>query len=287
MVGPRCLLGFGALLLVLTGCGAHAAAVHPTLHGRVDVGGYKLYIDCTGTGSPTVVLDAGYSSYSADWSEEQPGVASFTRVCSYDRAGLGKSDPRKKSPGTSDQVVKELDTLLHRAHIPGPYVLAGHSLGGMNARLYAYRHRSEVAGMVEVDAAVEGLCTSSFSGCPYGGEDIDIIASMAQVRSATHGVIKGSLGNLPLVVLSNGLGYGDGNPADDRVWQSFQKQLPGASTNSIHVVALHSDHFIPIAQPELVTQAIRDVVMAVRSRSHKVPACGLAFTRLGGGCVRP
>lgn len=287
MVGPRCLLGFGALLLVLTGCGAHAAAARPTLHGRVDVGGYKLYIDCTGRGSPPVVLDAGYSSYSADWTEEQPAVSSFTRVCSYDRAGLGKSDPRKKSPGTSDQEVEELNTLLHRAHIPGPYVLAGHSLGGMNVRLYAYRHRSEVAGMVEVDAAVEGLCTSSFSGCPSGGEDIDVIASMAQVRSATHGVIKGSLGNLPLVVLSNGLGYGDGNATDDRVWQSFQKRLPDASTNSIHVVALHSNHFIPIAQPRLVIQAIREVVMAVRSRSHEALVCGQAFTTLDGRCVRP
>ncbi len=180
MAAPRYLFGLGVLLLILTGYTAPTAEIHPLLHGKVDVGGYKLYIDCTGTGRPTVVLDGGYGHGVDWWNVVQPAVASFTRVCSYDRAGVGNSDPRKMSAGTSDQVVKELHTLLRNAHIPGPYVLAGHSLGGLNIRLYAHQHRSQVAGIVEVDGAVEGLCTSGFSACPSGDEDIDIIASMAQ-----------------------------------------------------------------------------------------------------------
>jgi len=290
MAAPRYLFGLGVLLLILTGYTAPTAEIHPLLHGKVDVGGYKLYIDCTGTGRPTVVLDGGYGHGVDWWNVVQPAVASFTRVCSYDRAGVGNSDPRKMSAGTSDQVVKELHTLLRNAHIPGPYVLAGHSLGGLNIRLYAHQHRSQVAGIVEVDGAVEGLCTSGFSACPSGDEDIDIIASMAQVRAATRGVITGSLGTLPLVVLSNGLGYNPGGPTrDNQLWQRFQNLLPSASTNSIHVVALHSDYLILVAgeQPALVTQALREVVMAVRSPAHKLPSCGQALTRLGGRCVRP
>src|SRR5437660_2176721 len=94
----------------------------------IDVGGYRLHINCTGTGSPTVILDAGLGGSSLDWSKVQPAVARFTRVCSYDRAGYGWSDTGP-GPRTSQQIVRELHLLLVHAQLHGPYVLAGHSLG--------------------------------------------------------------------------------------------------------------------------------------------------------------
>src|SRR6185437_3838481 len=113
------------------------AAHYPAPGKLVDIGGYKLHINCTGTGSPTVILDAGLGGTSLDWSKVQPAVAHFTRVCSYDRAGYGWSE---SGPGlrTSQQIVKELHLLLAHAQINGPYVLVGHSAGGLNMRLYAY-----------------------------------------------------------------------------------------------------------------------------------------------------
>src|SRR5713226_519244 len=123
------------------------ASRYPAPGKLIDVGGYRLHINCTGTGSPTVILDAGLGGTSLDWSKVQPAVAHFTRVCSYDRAGYGWSDTGP-GPRTSQQIVKELHLLLMHAQISGPYILVGHSLGGLNMRLYAYRYPGEVAGMV-------------------------------------------------------------------------------------------------------------------------------------------
>ena len=120
----------------------------------VDVNGYKLHIHCTGIAGPTVVLEAGMGGNSFEWSLVQPEVAKFTRVCSYDRAGNGWSD-ESTYPRTSSQIVEELHTLLAQANIPGPYILVGHSFGGINVRLYASRYPDEVAGLVLIDASHE------------------------------------------------------------------------------------------------------------------------------------
>src|SRR5947209_11783037 len=137
------------------------ASHYPPPGKLVDIGGYRLHIHCTGTGSPTVILDAGLGETSLDWSKVQPGVARFTRVCSYDRAGYGWSESGP-GPRTSQQIVKELHLLLVHAQISGPYILVGHSLGGLNMRLYAYRYPGEVAGMVLLDA------TSEHQFAPFG-----------------------------------------------------------------------------------------------------------------------
>lgn len=117
----------------------------------VDVGGYQLHINCTGEGSPTVVLESAAAATSAHWSWVQPKVATGTRVCAYDRAGMGWSD-RGPKPRDGHQIATELHTLLTRAGVPGPYVLVGHSFGGLYVRTYAADYPGEVAGMVLVDA---------------------------------------------------------------------------------------------------------------------------------------
>ncbi len=120
----------------------------------VDVGGYQLHIHCAGEGGPTVVLEAGMASSSLDWALVQPEIAKFTKVCSYDRAGMGWSQ-ESPNPRTSTHMVEELHTLLKNAQVPGPYILVGHSFGGINIRLYANRYPDEVFGLVLVDSSHE------------------------------------------------------------------------------------------------------------------------------------
>jgi pimeloyl-ACP methyl ester carboxylesterase len=120
----------------------------------VDLGGWRLHLHCTGEGEPTVVFVSGGGDFSFDWSLVQPEVARFTRACAYDRAGAAWSDPGP-TPRTMKQEVYELHTLLHKAGVDEPYVLVGHSYGGLLVRLYAERYPDELAGMVLVDALHE------------------------------------------------------------------------------------------------------------------------------------
>ena len=215
---------------------------HPMPGQRIDVGGYKMHIDCLGQGTPTVILDSGLGDSYISWHKVQPEIAKFTRVCSYDRAGLGYSDS-SPHPRTSKVMAEELHTLLHNAGISPPYVLVGHSMGGFNVRLFTSLYRSEVAGMVLVDSShpeqqkrfpqalndldktwvreQEFLEYSMPFGIPrllgFCGNDAEIRASDCNFHSLREGVAElkaisesaaqtaatGSLGDLPLAVLSH------------------------------------------------------------------------------------
>jgi pimeloyl-ACP methyl ester carboxylesterase len=215
---------------------------HPMPGELVDVGGYKMHIDCIGQGSPTVILDAGLGDSFVSWSKVQPRIAKFARACSYDRAGIGYSDPSPR-PRTSKDFAEELHILLHNAGIPPPYLLVGHSMGGFDVRLYASLYPSEVAGMVLVDSshpeqqkrlppAINDLDATwlreqeffEFT-MPFGiprllgfcGNDPAVRAVDCNFHSAREGVAElkaisesaaqtaatGSLGDTPLVVLSH------------------------------------------------------------------------------------
>ena len=157
-----------AALVLITQSASASDSVNPYARAQqlVDVGnGRRLNLYCSGSGAPTVVLDAGLDGSSMyTWRKVQPLIAKHVRVCSYDRAGYGFSDPGVRPDDTSAHV-EDLHALLHNARVPGPYVLAAHSLGGFDARLYADRYRSEVAGMVLV--APEELDENSFDAI-YG-----------------------------------------------------------------------------------------------------------------------
>jgi pimeloyl-ACP methyl ester carboxylesterase len=123
-------------------------------HQLIDVGGRRLNLYCLGHGSPTVILDGGLGDDVTEWRDVQDPIARQTRVCAYDRAGYGFSDPGP-TPRTAAALDADLEALLHAADLRPPYVLVGASLAGLHVRLFADRHRSEVAGMVLVDPSFE------------------------------------------------------------------------------------------------------------------------------------
>src|ERR671933_287519 len=130
---------------------AAEARAHPAPGQLIDVGGHRLHLSCTGAGTPTVVLEPGASEMSSNLGWITPAVARDTRVCVYDRAGRGWSEPAATAQDGA-QIATDLHTLLQRGHVPGPYVLAGHSFGGLYVLTFAARYPDEVAGMVLVDA---------------------------------------------------------------------------------------------------------------------------------------
>src|SRR5215217_6402640 len=156
------LLGLIVVLLALAVAGAIYQAIATELAERaypppgqmVDVGGYSLHINCVGQGTPTVVLEAGLGDFSAQWVRVQREVSDTTRVCAYDRAGMGWSEMGPE-PRDAKQITSELHTLLEGANIEDPYVLVGHSFGGMYMQTYAARYPDEVAGVALVDSSTD------------------------------------------------------------------------------------------------------------------------------------
>ena len=251
----------------------------PELEAWVDVDGHHLYIHCTGTGSPAVILEAGYHDTAGTWSLVKPEIATFTRACAYDRAGLGQSEPGS-GPEDAGHVVEELHTLLENAGLQGPYVLVGHSLGGPYVRLYAGRYREDVAGLVLVDSAHPDQFRRQAAvlppESPGDSESVkfyrDWFASATPDPTLGPSLFEpGSLGDLPLAVLT----AMDKRRADDfpealnqqfnQIWMELQEELAQLSTDSIHLLAWDSQHFVQQDQPELVVETVRQVVEAART----------------------
>ena len=257
------------VLLALLAVAAGAPAAAGTR--KIDVGGYRLNLRCLGEGSPVVVLDAGAGDNQETWEWVVPEVRKFTKVCSYDRAGLGRSDAGP-TPRTSERIVVELHALLSRAGVRGPYVLAGHSFGGLNVRLYAARHPELVAGLVLVDAtpdeypAVEAdlldrasrekLRTSlSLAPPAYEDELASLAESAASVRAA--GPVTAPTRILTAV-------HRDDSEEFRAVWSDLQRRMAEGFPRAVQVIAETSDHYIQFDQPELVVAAIRELVEAAR-----------------------
>jgi pimeloyl-ACP methyl ester carboxylesterase len=154
----RSLLGLAIVLLALPILSFSYETIAAVIDARrfpppgklVMVDGHRMHINCTGAGGPTVVMDAGLGGWSLDWSTVQPELAQFTRVCTYDRAGLGWSEPSTERRD-AQHAVDELHSLLNNSGEAGPFVLVGHSNGGLRAALYAHIYPQEVAGVVLVD----------------------------------------------------------------------------------------------------------------------------------------
>jgi pimeloyl-ACP methyl ester carboxylesterase len=259
---------------------------------KVDVGGFRLAIHCRGKGSPTVVLESGSGSSSGSWLGIPLRLARTTRVCSYDRAGLGNSDARR--PATpkatpAGKVVTELHRLLRGAGIRPPYVFGGSDLGGFFNRLYTKRYPAEVVGLVSVGGWPIGLPGEPFLNGPTheGHPPQEIIGtpddSYYAPAAAAELAKRTNLGARPFVVLIPG--RGQNGPPD---WLEWQKQLARLSGSSMLVRADIADQgAIHWRAPDLTAEAFRLVVVAAR-RGARLPPC--AATRLPknlGTCLDP
>jgi pimeloyl-ACP methyl ester carboxylesterase len=291
----------GLLVLLLAGtlyetsAEAADAQEYPPPGQLVDVGGHRLHINCTGSGSPTVVIEAGLGDWSTGWGYVQPEVAKTTRVCSYDRAGWGWSEPGPL-PRDAAQSAKELHTLLQKANISGPYVMVGHSLGGLSVRVFTHDYPAEVAGVVLVDSMFPGQSTyatpsiviSSFPLLARFGLVRLLVKPLGLINyvppsekaylslyvrpksaqalvdeiqaipdSFTQAGAVNTFGDLPLIVLTAKL-----NPIPG--WQAGQAELPKLSSESQQLFADKSGHTIAIDQPDAAVAAILKMVEQVR-----------------------
>jgi pimeloyl-ACP methyl ester carboxylesterase len=140
----------------------------------IDVGGRKLHLVCKGSGDATVVIEQGAGAPSMFWWSMQDKIAEFARVCVYDRAGLGWSEP-VRGPRSIEDRVADLHSLLVNAQIPGPYIFVAHSYGGWIVRSFALTHRAKVAGLVLVDTGEEGVYSQS-----------DVVATYSRIALATR-----------------------------------------------------------------------------------------------------
>jgi pimeloyl-ACP methyl ester carboxylesterase len=167
----------------------------------IDVGGHRLHLNCTGSGSPTVVLEPGAGEMSSNLGWITPAVARKTRVCAYDRAGRGWSEPAD-TPQDATQIATDLHTLLQRAHVPGPYVLAGHSFGGLYVLTFAARYPDEVAGMVLIDSTAPASATKPRAAAPGDAGSYDVMGRVSALVSTSA---RFGLGRLYALLASGGL----------------------------------------------------------------------------------
>jgi pimeloyl-ACP methyl ester carboxylesterase len=180
----------GLLALAAVGGGwatvgaAADARAYPMPGQLIDVGGHRLHLNCTGSGTPAVVLQPGGGEMSSNMGWIAPAVARGTRVCAYDRAGRGWSEPAD-SPQDATQIATDLHTLLQRAHVPGPYVLAGHSFGGLYVLTFADRYPDEVAGMVLVDSTNPASAATARTTSRYDGGSYDVLGRFSALVSSS------------------------------------------------------------------------------------------------------
>ncbi|HYO17932.1 MAG TPA: alpha/beta hydrolase, partial [Dermatophilaceae bacterium] len=160
------------------------AKSYPMAGQLVDVGDHSLHLSCTGSGSPTVVLEAGGGEMSSNLGWIAPAVARDTRVCVYDRAGRGWSEPAD-TPQDGTQIATDLHTLLQRGHVPGPYVLAGHSFGGLYVLNFAARYPTEVAGMVLVDSTAPKAAAKPGATSPGDRGSYDVLGRASALISTS------------------------------------------------------------------------------------------------------
>jgi pimeloyl-ACP methyl ester carboxylesterase len=232
----------------------------------VQISGCKLYAKLVGenNGKPTVVMDAGYGDYSKAWDSVIEDLSILSNVLIYDRAGLGKS-ATSSNPRTSREMVKELKELLIEAMIKPPYILVGHSFGGVNLRMFATEYQNEVRGLVLVDSTPEDyrerfLPTMSrdFQQAYnkqfiYEGNYDEFMESLKQLKDTRHKL------NIPLIVLSAGKKAHYSRESQE-LWNEMQREILEISSEGKLVIAENSAHYIQNDEPEVVVSAVKKLI---------------------------
>jgi hypothetical protein len=223
-------------------------------------------LDCRGVGRPAVVLDAGLGADHSEWSRIEPVVSANTRVCAWDR-------PRPRGAALRGvTAVTALHAALRRASVAAPYVLVGHSIAGLEVRLFRQRFPAQVAALVVTDGTPPSEVLGERGPDSYRGESLDEHDAAQALRSIPR------LGALALAVVERG---------QDRsvAWETEQARLSSSSSDSLLVVATRSDHGIPYEQPGLVAAVVTVVVDAIRSDRNL--HCSPRIVSAGGACLAP
>ena len=278
-------------VLVTTGNQAHAIGLaKPSPSGQasvaavIEAGGVRQWVSCTGSGTTTVVIVPGLGAASDQWSKLMPQLEDITRTCVYDRPGLGHSPARAESapPTDAGKQAMELFALLTAADEPGPYVILGHSYGGLIARAFVEQHRTKVSGVI----LMEGVDPREPTRGRYwheGGQAIDMLRS----RAASRGL---AMHALPLLVLSASAASGDHLRDPDAPftalrmtpWLRDQRTSTRLSSNALWVVA-HSGHVVQQDNPKATREAVAQVL---QSSETGIPlGCTKAWRPLDARCL--
>jgi pimeloyl-ACP methyl ester carboxylesterase len=307
----RILVGLSGFLILVAAAGAtyqwiatrKELASTPPPGQLLDVGGHRLHLWCTGIGAPPVILEAGLGGSSADWGFVQPDIARFTRVCSYDRAGMGYSD-RGPSPRTARRIAEELATLIDRSGLAGPVILVAASSGGFDVRIFASDHADRVAALILIDASHEdqthevprlarwvpllsSIGVFRLLGISFGPSPALLSPSVQRFIGATRFRAAGYQAaadeiihiresasevrtsrrklTIPVVVVTGARGA-------DATWRDLQRDQVTLSDHGCQIIAEQSGHLVQIDQPQIVVNAVRTVIDATRGGS--VPDCG-------------
>jgi pimeloyl-ACP methyl ester carboxylesterase len=278
-------------LLALLGLLACSRGNNSAMDDMVSIGTHSLHIRCTGKGSPTVVIDTGIGDTSQRWQSIQAQVVQVTRVCTYDRAGYGKSEPGPQ-PRHSQRAADELKQLLENAGVREPYVLVGHSLGGLNVQVFADRYPDLVAGLILLDPAPLAFITGQafpelYRMFEQQAAELQQMAEAARQSTDAEAQTKtnyleavasehaalitesvsqvaaiASFGNISLVVIGSGKpnpAFGEQAEVFQQFWIEQNRELATKSTNGTFVLAQESSHYLHEDAPELVVDAIRQV----------------------------
>lgn len=313
--GRGCLLGLGLFMVLVVGLLLAGAAYeslaeaadardYPPPGQLVDVGGHRLHLHCRGSGGPIVVVDAGSGDWSTSWGLVQAEVAKTTRMCTYDRAGMGWSDPGPL-PRDARQFAKELHSLLTEAQLPAPYVLVGHSQGGLTVRVFAHDYPADVAGVVLIDSMSPGQFRAAAVDTPArsGLDRLALWIPSALARVGALRVLAKLLGLVPAgspddkayfarfvrpQYVQASLDEAEGMPASgaqaaavttfgelplivlsrgqdpEPAWQAMQAELLQLSSHREQRVAEASGHSVQIDQPQAAVAAIVSMVETLR-----------------------
>lgn len=226
----------------------------------------KLYAKLVGEsiGKPTVIMDAGYGDFSKAWNKIIGDISRLSNVLIYDRAGLGKSET-SSNPRTSREMVTELKELLIEAKINPPYILVGHSFGGVNMRMFATEYQNEVCGLVLVDSTPEDYrerflptMSQDFQQAynkqfVYEGNYDEFMESLKQLKETRLKL------NIPLIVLSAGK-KAHYSKESQELWNEMQREILEISSKGELVIAENSAHYIQNDEPQVVVSAIKKLI---------------------------
>jgi pimeloyl-ACP methyl ester carboxylesterase len=292
------LFGF-AVVALLTGCASSPGA---PVDLRVDVGGHRLRAHCLGQGQPTVVIDTGVGETYESWLPLMESLAQGARVCSYDRAGYGRSEPGPM-PRDAERAAGELHRLLLDSGQNGPFLLVGHSLGALNLQVFAARYPDQVAGLVLLDPSPRGWLTGDNfpelramfrqeTAVMRGMADEASVSSSASERKRTpflnmvaseHEQLLertarqlaaiDTFGGIPLTVIAStepNPAFGASAEAFQQYWIEESRRLAAMSENGRFILAEGSGHHIHLDAPDVVIDAIREMLAAAADEHRSI-----------------